>query len=182
MRINELRNIIREEIIQEFKMDKSIQSKVNEFGELSDEIDRVKSHLEGLKKEYKELETQLRPVLEELNEFEQKSIETQKYLVRIKRMGYERESYKYKDVFETSLTKVNRQTRKLLKDLLEDTKSITNVVSSIGVQPIGEGNFLTDLFRKLKKLIRGLVPSIRKTTNKVDDLQSITQKIVGRRL
>ena len=178
MKKKELREIIREVIIQEFRIDKSIESKVDEFGELSDEIDRVKNNLGDLKKRYKVLEDQLRPIFDELEDFEEKSLRTQKYLVSIKRSGYERINYKYKEVFETSLTKVNKQTRDLLKDLLDETKSITQVVTSIGVQKVDEGNLFKDLFRKIKQVVRSILPTIRKTNKSMDDLLGISQKIL----
>ena len=103
----ELKELIREVLLNEFQRNKEIESKINEFGELSDEMDRVKNHLEGLKKRYSQLEEELRPVLEHLHQFNQKSVQTERFLVSIKRMGYEKVNYRYKEVFEESLEKVN---------------------------------------------------------------------------
>ena len=131
MKMKDLMDIIREEILNEFQLDKSILEKVDEFGELSDEMDKVKKQLDEMKKKYEGLEDELRPLLEELNRYNQKSIQTEKFLVSIKRFGYEKENMKYKEVFEQSLTKVNKNTKKLLEDLLQSTKTISQVVTSI---------------------------------------------------
>ena len=55
MTTNELKEFIREVIIQEFQMDKGIEQKIDEFGELSDQMDEIKYQLSKLKKRYGEL-------------------------------------------------------------------------------------------------------------------------------
>jgi hypothetical protein len=52
----ELKELIREILLTEFQRNREIESKINEFGELNDEIDKVKNQLEGLKKKYSKLE------------------------------------------------------------------------------------------------------------------------------
>ena len=173
----QLRQTIREVLTEETQTDIDIENKIDEFGELNDEMDRVKSRLERLKKQYVEIESELRPVLEELSKYNQKSMTTERYLITLKRMGYHKENYKYKEVFNKSLTKVNQQTRRLLEELLNKTKTITKVSSSIGVQPVREG-FLKDLVKKVKSLLAGIIPSIRKTSKEIDNLQKITHRIM----
>jgi uncharacterized protein YoxC len=176
MKMKDLMDIIREEILNEFQLDKSILEKVDEFGELSDEMDKVKKQLDEMKKKYEGLEDELRPLLEELNRYNQKSIQTEKYLVSIKRFGYEKENMKYKEVFEQSLTKVNNNTKKLLEDLLQSTKTISQVVTSIGVQKIGEG-FFTDFVNKIKTLLNKLTNSVKRSLTDMDDLILISKKL-----
>jgi uncharacterized protein YoxC len=176
MKMKHLMDIIREEILNEFQLDKSILEKVDEFGELSDEMDKVKKQLDEMKKKYEGLEDELRPLLEELNKYNQKSIQTEKFLVSIKRFGYEKENMKYKEVFEQSLTKVNRNTKKLLEDLLQSTKTISQVVTSIGVQKIGEG-FFSDFVNKIKTLLNKLTSSVKRSSTDMDDLILISKKL-----
>ena len=175
-----IRETIREILFKEFLPDKNIESKIDEFGRLSDKIDRVKNELERLNSEYRMMEKELRPVLEELEKFDLKSIRTKNYLLSIKRMGYNRENYKYKEVFEKSLTKVNKQTQRVLKELLQQTKTITKVVSSIGVQPIGE-NIFKGILNKLRTMVRRLLPSVKKVRTDLDELEKISLKIIGNR-
>jgi chromosome segregation ATPase len=173
----ELKELIREVLLTEFQRGKEIESKINEFGELSDEMDRVKNHLEGLKKRYSQLEGELRPVLEHLHQFNQKSVQTEQFLVSIKRMGYEKVNYKYKEVFEESLEKVNTNTRRLLENLLESSKTLSKVVSSIGVQPLNE-NLLTKLLDRVKKMFSGLMSRIKNTGKDLDELQRISKQLI----
>jgi chromosome segregation ATPase len=178
MRTTELRGVIRE-IIKEFRTESSINTLIDEFGELNDEMDVLKNQLEGLKKRYSEIEDQIRPLLEELRIHGQKSVQTEKYLVSIKRIGYEKVNLKYKESFEEGLTKVNKQTRKLLEELLQSTKSISNVVSSIGVQRVKEEGLITDIFRRLKSLVLKVVPSIRNVNRELDGFHSLVKRMVG---
>ena len=141
-------------------------------------MDKLKNQLQGLKKRYSQIEGELRPVLEELNKYNQKSIQTEKYLVSIKRMGYDRENLRYKETFEQSLEKVNKQTRKVLEELLQSTKTISRVVSSVGVQPVSE-NFFTDLIRKVKSLFGRLVPKLKRTNKGMEELQRLSKRMSG---
>jgi uncharacterized protein YoxC len=176
MLLREVTEIIKEEIIKEFQLNKSILEKVDEFGELSNEMDKVKKQLDEMKKKYEGLENELRPLLEELSKYNQKSIQTEKYLLSIKRFGYEKENVKYKEVFEQSLTKVNKNTKKLLEDLLQSTKTISQVVTSIGVQKLGEG-FFTDFINKIKTLLNKLTNSVKRSLTDIDDLILISKKL-----
>jgi hypothetical protein len=177
MTTNELKEFIREVIIQEFQMDKGIEQKIDEFGELSDQMDEIKYQLSKLKKRYGELEGELRPVLEGIKEHQQKSLQTEKYLVTIKRRGYSRESYKYKESFEKSLTKVNEQTRRLLKELLESTKTTSRVLSSVGVQPVEE-NILKRVIDKIRVVFSRVLRSFRTSGKEMNTLLSLSKKMV----
>ena len=177
MTTNELKEFIREVIIQEFQMDKGIEQKIDEFGELSDQMDEIKYQLSKLKKRYGELEGELRPILEGIKEHQQKSLQTERYLVTIKRRGYSRESYKYKESFEESLTKVNEQTRRLLKELLESTKTTSRVLSSVGVQPVQE-NILKRVISKIRGVFSRVLRSFRISGKELDSLLKLSKKMV----
>ena len=65
--------------LNEFRFENDIESKIDEFGILSDKIDKVKMELSELSNRYKEIEGELRPTLEQLqyrirNRFKQRSI------------------------------------------------------------------------------------------------------------
>ena len=66
------------------------------------------------------------------------------YLATLKRMGYDGVYLKYKESIEESLTKVNQKTKKILEGILQSTKTISRVVSTIGFQDIKE-NGLSNL-------------------------------------
>ena len=163
--------------LSEYKIETSIDKKIDEFGKISDEIDKVKSILDRLTKKYRVIENELRPVLEQLHQQNQKSLLTKKYLVTLKRMGYSRDNFKYKESFEKSLTKVNQQTRRVLEDILQSTKTITTVVSSIGVQRIDEIS-LKSMLQRVFSSFKRFVSPLKRNTKNIDGLNSILKKMV----
>jgi chromosome segregation ATPase len=175
----ELKELIKELILKEYRMEPSVLKLIDEYGELNDEIDELKNRLEGLKSRYSEIENHIRPLLEELRKYGHKSVQTEKYLISIKRMGYEKVNLKYKETFEEGLKKVNKQTRKLLEELLQSTSSISNVVSSIGVQRVKEEGLFTDVFRRLKGLVMKVVPSLKRMNTEMDMFQLVMKKMVN---
>ena len=107
--------------INEFRFENDIESQIDEFGILSDKIDKVKMELSEL-------------------------------------------SNRYKESFEESLTKVNKQTKKVLEDILLSTKTVSRVVSTIGVQRIDEIS--------LKSMMK-------KNNKSMDDLNEVLKRMIG---
>lgn len=164
--------------LNEFKFENDIESKIDEFGILSDKIDKVKMELSELSNRYKEIEGELRPTLEQLTIQNKKSIQTKKYLVTLKRMGYNRDNFKYKESFEESLTKVNKQTKKVLEDILLSTKTVSRVVSTIGVQRIDEIS-LKSMMKKLVSPFKKLFSWLKMNTKNIDDLNGVLRRMVS---
>ena len=157
---------------------RDIESKIDEFGILSDKIDKVKMELSELSNRYKEIEGELRPTLEQLTIQNKKSIQTKKYLVTLKRMGYNRDNFKYKESFEKSLTKVNQQTKKVLEDILQSTKTVSRVVSTIGVQRMDEIS-LKSMLKKLVSPFKKLFSRLRMNNKRMDDFNGLLWRMVG---
>jgi len=109
------------------------KNRIDEFAALSDEIDRITAILKKLKTRYNAIDKELTPMMEQLEEMGQSAIETEKSLLTIKRKGYLRETPKYKMAFELALTKVNAQTKKLLDEALNASKSTTRVATTLAV-------------------------------------------------
>ena len=164
--------------LNEFKFERDIESKIDEFGILSDKIDKVKMELSELSNRYKEIEGELRPTLEQLTIQNQKSIQTKRYLVTLKRMGYNRDNFKYKESFEESLTRVNQQTKKVLEDILQSTKTVSRVVSTIGVQRMDEIS-LKSMLKKLISPFKKLFNSLKMNTKRIDDLNGVLKRMVS---
>ena len=164
--------------LNEFKFENDIESKIDEFGILSDKIDRVKKELSELSNRYKEIEGELRPTLEQLTIQNKKSIQTKKYLVTLKRMGYNRDNFKYKESFEESLTKVNQQTRKVLEDILLSTKTVSRVVSTIGVQRMDETS-IKSMLQKLVSPFKKLFNRLKLNTKRLDDLNGVLRRMIS---
>jgi len=164
--------------LNEFRFENDIESKIDEFGILSDKIDKVKMELSELSNRYKEIEGELRPTLEQLTIQNQKSIQTKRYLVTLKRMGYNRDNFKYKESFVESLTKVNKQTKKVLEDILQSTKTVSRVVSTIGVQRIDEIS-LKSMLKKLVSPFKKLFSKLKLNIKRIDDLNEVLKRMVN---
>jgi hypothetical protein len=164
--------------LNEFRFENDIESKIDEFGILSDKIDKVKMELSELSNRYKEIEGELRPTLEQLTIQNKKSIQTKKYLVTLKRMGYNRDNFKYKESFEKSLTKVNQQTKKVLEDILLSTKTVSRVVSTIGVQRMNEIS-LKSMLKKLVSPFKKLFSRLKINTKSIDGLNGVLKRMVS---
>lgn len=164
--------------LNEFKFKNDIESQIDEFGILSDKIDKVKMELSELSNRYKEIEGELRPTLEQLTIQNKKSIQTKRYLVTLKRMGYNRDNFKYKESFVESLTKVNKQTKKVLEDILLSTKTVSRVVSTIGVQRMDEIS-LKSMLQKFVSPFKTLFSRLKMNTKSMDDLNGVLKRMVS---
>ena len=163
--------------INEFRFENDLETKIDEFGILSDKIDKVKKELSELSNRYKEIEGELRPTLEQLHIQYKKSIQTKRYLVTLKRMGYNRDNFKYKESFEESLTKVNQQTKKVLEDILQSTKTVSRVVSTIGVQRMDEISFKS-MLQKLVSPFKKLFNRLKMNTKSIDGLNGVLKSMI----
>lgn len=114
--------------------DPRLARKINRMGELANEIDRVKEELDRYQREYREIETELRPLIEELSEASEKALKTRDYIVTVKRQGYRRTNYKYKAAFDYLYERVNNSMKRIVDEALEANKTISDVLSSLGVQ------------------------------------------------
>ena len=157
---------------------KDLETKITTFGKLSDQIDLLKSQLNELKSKYSTIEDELRPILNELQNTENKHLKTKDYLITIKRMGFDRTNVKYKTAFEKSLTKVNSQTRIVLQKILEETKSTSRVVSSIGVSKLREST-LGQIIKKMMSSFKKFINPLRKTNRSLDDLTKLSKMIIN---
>ncbi|MDA9303962.1 hypothetical protein N9Q26_00380 [bacterium] len=164
--------------LNEFKFKNDIESQIDEFGILSDKIDKVKMELSELSNRYKEIEGELRPTLEQLTIQNKKSIQTKRYLVTLKRMGYNRDNFKYKESFVESLTKVNKQTKKVLEDILLSKKTVSRVVSTIGVQRMDEIS-LKSMLQKFVSPFKKLFSRLKLNNKSMDDLNGVLRRMVG---
>lgn len=125
------------------------------MGELSREIESLKDQLKPLQKKFGELVDVVLPVVEDMGK---ENIKTKRYVFRIIRSGYEKRSFSYKEGFLNSLDKVNSNTKRILNEILEQTKKMVKVKPSFQIQPV-EG--ISDWLKKLKMKIKRLIPSLK---------------------
>ena len=165
--------------IQEVKVeDPELTAQIKEFAELSDEIDRVSARLKMLEKKYKVLEEVIRPVLDELDETKDKALEVENILVTIKRKGYDRTSFAYKEALEWVKKRINPAMRKLVDDSLEATAKTATIASQIGVQKIEEQSVLDKIVNTLKGYWSKITQKLSAANNSLSrDIDALKAKI-----
>lgn len=165
--------------IQEVQIeDPELSKQIKEFAELSDEIDVINARLKLLKNKYGILEEIIRPILEELDVTKDKALEVENILVTIKRKGYDRTSFAYKEALEWVRVRINPAMRKIVDDSLEATKKTATITSQIGVQKIEEQSILDRIANTLKSFFAKVSQKISTANNKLSrDIDVLKSKI-----
>ena len=157
-----LTQLIRNDIILEDKqqlIDKKIKKEIDELGMVINQIKVLKKKLDPLQKRYGELVDVILPVVDELGS---ETFKTKSYVFKITKQGYERQTYSYKEGFLNGLDKVNENTKRVLKSILEETMKLTKINPSFSVNPVeGVGDTLKKWYNKFKGLVKRLTKNIR---------------------
>ena len=155
-----LKSLISEKVV----VDTKIQSEIDELGILSQQIEKIKKQLQPLQKRYGEVVEEIIPVIDKLDK---ETLTTNNFVMKIIRRGYERENYSYKEGFLNGLNKVNENTKRILKEILEETKKLTKINPSFSVKPIGEGvgDKLKVWYNKFKMMVRKLSKNFKGITD-----------------
>ena len=157
-----LTQLIRNDIILEDKqqlIDKKIKREIDELGEVMNQIRVLKKKLSPLQKRYGELVDVILPVVDELGS---ETFKTKSYVFKITKQGYERQTYSYKEGFLNGLDKVNENTKRVLKSILEETMKLTKINPSFSVNPVESvGGTLKKWYNKFKGLVKRLTKNIR---------------------
>ena len=155
-----LKELISEKVV----VDSKIQSEIDELGILSQQIEKIKKQLQPLQKRYGEVVEEIIPVIDKLDK---ETLTTNNFVMKIIRRGYERENYSYKEGFLNGLNKVNENTKRILKEILEETKKLTKINPSFSVKPIGEGREgqLYSWYKWFKVVIKRLTKNFKGITD-----------------
>jgi len=153
-------------------VDKEIKRNINEIGKLNNEIDELQKKLKPLRKQYGELVDNVLPMLNKLGKEQYK---TQNYIIRIIRKGYERQSFQYKEGFNRALDKVNKNVKRILEQILDDTKKMVKVAPSIQVSPIEirEISFKDWVKKFARKVVRKIIPYMKVIVKTNNDLRKM---------
>ena len=151
-----LKELISEKVV----VDSKIQSEIDELGTLTQQIEKIKKQLQPLQKRYGEVVEEIIPVIDKLDK---ETLQTNNFIMKIIRRGYDRENYSYKEGFLNGLNKVNENTKKILQQILEETKKLTKINPSFSVKPIGEGvgDKLKVWYNKFKMMVRKLTKNFK---------------------
>ncbi len=155
-----LKSLISEKVV----VDTKIQSEIDELGQLTDKIEKLKKQLQPLQKRYGKVVEDIIPFIDKLDK---ETLTTNNFVMKIIRRGYERENYSYKEGFLNGLNKVNENTKKILQQILEETKKFTKINPSFSVKPIGEGvgDTLKKWYNKFKMVVRKLSKNFKGITD-----------------
>lgn len=138
------------------------EKQMSEFYELFRKFQEAKSEFEKIQDEFKASEEIMRTALESIDESEERMFKLKDIIVRIKKKGFERTDYKYKEASEELYRRVNPAIKALITELMENSKKITYIKSSIEVKTSEEELNEVALFRKAKEIFTNLISTLAK--------------------
>jgi septation ring formation regulator EzrA len=160
--------------LSELEVQPDMDELVEKFGSLSDEIDRLKATLKSLEIEYRKYSDILKPLLKEVDSTQDVALQTKRFLITVKKKGYEYNRVGYEEAFDTLYSKVNPALKKIADKIKEANTTIVKVAPKLGVQrieKISEINLINTLKDKFISYINSL-------SNKIDyNTDTITSAI-----
>jgi len=153
-------------------IDKDIKQNIDELGQLNSEIDDLQKKLKPLRKQYGEMVDNLLPMLNKLGK---EQVRTKNYIFKILRKGHWKSSYRYKEGFNTALDKVNKNMKRILEQILADTKKMVKVAPTIQVSPveIREISFKDWVKKYTRKVVRKIFPYMKVIVKTNNDLRKM---------
>ena len=146
------------EILME-DMDKDIKKNINEMGEISKEISQLQDKLKPLQKRYGDIVKEVLPVVNQLGK---ENVITKKYVFRILKKGFDRNTVSYKEGFSNALKKVNKSTKLVLERILKETEKLTYVKPQFSIKPVeGVSDTLKKWVNRFKGFVRKLIPHMK---------------------
>ena len=99
-------------------------------------------------------------------------MKTRNYIFKIIRKGYERQSFQYKEGFNKALGKVNNNIKKILEQILDDTKKMVDVKPKFQISPINEG--FTDWLKSFtRKVLKNIIKPMKSVVSANKDLRKL---------
>ena len=170
-RMIKLKPLIKDEILKE-KLDKEIESSVDELGDLSKQIDKLKNKLEPLTKRYGEIVGTIIPIVDELDT--EINIKTKRYVFRIIKKGFDRKTVSYRKGFLQSLRRVNKQTRLVLERILKETEKLSYIKPQFSISTVeGIGDTIKKWVNRFKGLVKKLIPSLKQIRDENNKLRKL---------
>ena len=165
-----LKSLISEKVV----VDSKIQSEIDELGTLTQQIEKIKKQLQPLQKRYGKVVEDIIPFIDKLDK---ETLTTKSYVLKLIRKGFERETFSYKEGFLNGLNKVNENTKKILQQILSETKKLTKIKPSFSVSPIGEGIISVKLKQWYNRFMM-LVKKLSKNFKGISDGNKILRRLV----
>ena len=165
-----LKELLSEKVV----VDSKIQSEIDELGTLTQQIEKIKKQLQPLQKRYGKVVEDIIPFIDKLDK---ETLTTKSYVLKLIRKGFERETFSYKEGFLNGLNKVNENTKKILQQILSETKKLTKIKPSFSVSPIGEGIISVKLKQWYNRFMM-LVKKLSKNFKGISDGNKILRRLV----
>jgi len=155
-----------------------------------DEWSKIKLRIKELEEEAKklaklipfekELVQTLESIIKPLNE---SMAQTDKYMVSFKSWSQEQPKPRYSEAFKLALTKVNKQTQKVLLDALAEVTNVAKVSASVDVTKLetleleeGIKDKIVQAVKRLKDKFKSLLGEVRKLTMLTKELGKIASQ------
>jgi len=119
--------------------DKGLEGMVREYSKLTEEMSVIKKELQEKEARSKELSAQIAPILEAMEDTEERVLQVDDILVFIKKMGTSYERPHYEKIYSELLTRVNPELKGIMEELKKTLYTQVNVSTSLGVQRAESG-------------------------------------------
>jgi hypothetical protein len=164
---------LRESILalSEMEVPSDMNDLVEKFATLSDQIDVMKAKLKEMETEYRKYSDVLKPLMSEVAEVGDVALRTEKFLITIKKKGYEYDRAGYQEAFQTLYSKVNPAIKRIADDILKANTTLVKVAPKLGVQKndnITEINIMNTLKDKFIYYINKLSLRLDKNSKIID--------------
>ncbi len=185
MEINNAKTSVRRKVIAALLneaaiTDVSLIKQIDEFSEILLKIKELEAELEKLGKQKKALQQTLYPIIKALTTVEDKAVQTETYVLKIRSDVTTRETIPYKEMFFEALKKFNEETRNTLIDMAKKQASISVIQASftaIKKENIQEAISLKNIISKLSSIIKSLFFGAKTIEKNIDTLLSTVKQI-----
>lgn len=119
--------------------DRDLEELVREYHRLTEELSAMKEELKEKEARSKELVGQIAPVLEAMEETEERILEVDDIVVSIKKMGHAYQRPHYEKIYAELLSKVDDSLRTIMEELKRTLYTQVNVSTTLNVQRAESG-------------------------------------------
>jgi hypothetical protein len=166
-------------LFEAFIEDPSVKAQIGTFYDLQEQIRKIEAELEEKKLQFKQFESDVKPMIDGMKEVGDKLAQTEEYVLKISRFGGERKDTSYKVAFENALSKVNAATKRVLEEALEASKKVTQVKHSFSIDKIvAEASLFDKVKSALKSAMNKLLSIFKKESNNIDDANKDLKKLI----
>lgn len=153
--------------------DERINSQIERFYTLQEEIKEMKTRLKEAEDDFKNFEITVKPMLDSMKELEDKIAESQRFFIQINRYGHSRTDIGWKSVVETAMERVDDAAREILRECMEASKKTVEVKHSFEIK-MNESKLMSSL----KAAARRILDSFKKFfTTRIDRIDAQNKKL-----